>query len=228
MSNIIVISVGGSLIVPNSIDEKFLKDLKIVIDKFLNKKYKFLLISGGGRTARNYQNAARRVGKIDDENLDKIGIEATKLNGQLLKAVFADSIEQKDIIDDPSKDIEFVGDVMIAAGWRPGYSTDNCAVMLAEKIGVNKMVNLTNTDHVYDSNPKENPKAKPFDRLTWDDFIEILPKEWDPGLSAPFDPIAARRARDANMEVAIINGHKLERFEGYLNNKDLKGTIISN
>lgn len=226
MSNTIVVSVGGSLIVPDNIDENFLTELKNVVNIFLNKGYKFLLISGGGRTARNYQDAAKKIGKIDNDSLDKVGIEATKLNAQLLKAVFADNIKQKDIIDDPSKDLTFVGDIMIASGWKPGHSTDNCAVMLAEKLGIEKMVNLTNVDYVYDSNPKENPKAKSFDNMKWNEFINLLPEKWDPGLSAPFDPIAARRARDVDMEVVIINGKNLERFEKYLNNEKFKGTII--
>ena len=62
MSETIVMSVGGSLIVPGGIDTTFLKDLKQFIDfETTSKGRRFIIIAGGGRTARNYQEAAAAV-----------------------------------------------------------------------------------------------------------------------------------------------------------------------
>jgi uridylate kinase len=55
----------------------------------------------------------------------------------------------------------------------------------------------------------------------------MIPKEWDPGLSSPFDPVAAKEAEAIGLEVAIINGAKLEELSNYLDDKPFVGTIIS-
>ena len=60
-----VISVGGSLIVPEELDTDFLILFKNFIIKRIEKGDKFILIAGGGKTARKYQNAAGQVSGID-------------------------------------------------------------------------------------------------------------------------------------------------------------------
>jgi uridylate kinase len=57
--------------------------------------------------------------------------------------------------------------------------------------------------------------------------VQLIPSEWDPGLSSPFDPVAAREAEKSNLEVAVINGAKLGEFENYLDGKPFVGTTIS-
>lgn len=61
-----------------------------------------------------------------------------------------------------------------------------------------------------------------------EEFRKLMHEEWDPGLNAPFDPVAAEEAQEANMEVAII-GADLAQFEAYLSSdQPFKGTLISN
>ena len=50
---VIVISLGGSLIVPNKIDYEFLDEFKKILIKN-KKKYNFIVVCGGGSTARTY------------------------------------------------------------------------------------------------------------------------------------------------------------------------------
>ena len=50
---VIVISLGGSLIIPNQINYPFLKDFRKILENN-KKKYKFVVVCGGGKTARNY------------------------------------------------------------------------------------------------------------------------------------------------------------------------------
>jgi uridylate kinase len=88
-------------------------------------------------------------------------------------------------------------------------------------------VNLSNVDYVYESDPHKNPKAKKIEKISWAEFRKLIPKEWDPGLSSPFDPVAAKEAESLGIEVAIINGAKLAEFSNYLDDKPFVGTIIS-
>ncbi len=225
----IVMSVGGSLIVPGSIDIHFLKKLKSFIDEQTTKHgRRFIIIAGGGRTARNYQEAAAAVSDLDSEDLDWMGIHATRLNGHLLRTIFRD-IAHYEMITNPDDILDAPKDsaVIIAAGYRPGASTDLRAVQIASHVGAQKVINLSNIDYVYTDDPRKNPDAKKIENIPWADFRKIIPDKWDPGLSSPFDPIAAKEAESKNIEVAIINGDKPEELEKYLNGDEFTGTKIS-
>jgi uridylate kinase len=117
--------------------------------------------------------------------------------------------------------------ILIAAGWQPGRSTDYVATLMAKNLGAKKLVNLSNVDYVFDKDPRTHPHAEPIKEISWHDFRALMPSEWDPGLSAPFDLVAAKEAEILGLEVAIINGAKLEEFDNYLDNKSFVGTVIS-
>jgi uridylate kinase len=117
--------------------------------------------------------------------------------------------------------------VVIAAGYRPGSSTDLRAVQIAEKIGATKVINLSNIDYVYTADPRTNPSATKIETISWSNFRALIPADWDPGLSSPFDPIAAKVAERDNIEVAIINGTRLDEVVKYLEGEAFVGTKIS-
>ncbi len=227
-NEIIVMSVGGSLIVPDSIDTEFLKNLKNLVHREITQHgRRFIIIAGGGKTARNYQNAAAAVSELNPEDLDWMGIHATRLNGHLLRTIFRD-IAHPVMITNPDE----VGDVpketklIIASGYRPGASTDLRAVQIAKIRGAIKLINLSNIDYVYTDNPKTNPEAKKIEDITWSDFRKILPEKWSPGLSSPFDPVAAKTAESHEIEVAILNGKKLDELTHYLHGESFIGTRV--
>ena len=229
MSETIVMSVGGSLIVPGQIDTVFLASLKAFIDTQTTiAGRRFIIIAGGGRTARNYQDAAAAVCELSSEDLDWMGIHATRLNGHLLRTIFRDSAHRVMITNpDEILDVPKHEKVVIAAGYRPGSSTDLRAVQIAEKIGATKVINLSNIDYVYTADPRTNPDAQKIETISWPEFRALIPADWDPGLSSPFDPIAAKVAERDNIEVAIINGDNLEEVVKYLDSESFIGTKIS-
>jgi uridylate kinase len=222
----VVVSVGGSLIVPDGIDTDFLSCLKTLIIDKIQQGFSFVIIAGGGKTARRYQEAANAVTPLSRQDLDWIGIHSTRLNAQLLRNIFV-GYAHSQIIENPTADIDADDPIIIAAGWQPGCSTDYDAVLVAKNIGATRLVNLSNIDYVYDSDPKKNPDAKKIEKISWPEFRKLIPEEWDPGLSSPFDPIAAKEAEAINLEVAIINGTKLNEFSNYLDDKPFIGTVIS-
>ena len=221
----IVMSVGGSLIVPDQVDTVFLSSLSAFIRSQISVGRRFIIITGGGKTARRYQAAASEVAELTPTDIDWIGIHATRLNGHLLRTIFRD-VAHEEVIRDPAKIQGSSESVIIAAGWKPGCSTDYDAVLMAREVGAKKLINLSNIDYAYDKDPKTNEDAQPIKETDWKTFRELLPTEWDPGLSSPFDPIAAREAQALGMEVAIINGTNLEEVEKYLNGNPFTGTRI--
>lgn len=223
----VVMSVGGSLIVPDQIDIVFLTKLKKFIDQETAKGRRFIIIAGGGKTARRYQDAAAEVTNLEKEDLDWMGIHATRLNGHLLRTIFRD-IAHPEMITNPDdiQDVPKGAKVVIAAGYRPGASTDLRAVQIASLVGARKVINLSNIDYVYTADPREDKTAEKIERISWSDFRALIPSEWDPGLSSPFDPVAAKTAQEGGIEVAIINGNHESALEDYLAEKPFVGTRI--
>lgn len=223
----IVMSVGGSLIVPDQVDTAFLKKLKTFIETAIGDGRRFVIIAGGGKTARRYQEAADEVHTLDAEDLDWIGIHATRLNGHLLRAVFKE-LAYPIMIENPDEvqDVPEGNPLIIAAGYRPGCSTDLRAVQMADRVGAKKVINLSNIDYVYTADPNIDNDAEPILNTNWSDFRKLLPKDWDPGLSSPFDPVAAKEAEEKSMEVACINGDNLDELGKYLDGEEFRGTLI--
>jgi len=225
MKNVTVISLGGSLIVPDQIDSEFLKNFKKLIDELIKKGHRFVLICGGGKTARNYVQSASKVVKINNEDCDWLGIHCTRLNAHLLRTIFHKSANPK-IVTHPLERFKFTEKILIAAGWKPGFSTDYDAVILANKLKAKKIINLSNIDFAYDKDPKKFKNAKPIMNINWPDFRKILPKKWSPGLNSPFDPIASEKAEKLKLEVAILNGKNLENLKDCILGKEFIGTKI--
>lgn len=222
----VVVSVGGSLIVPDPIDINFLNQFKKIVLEKVQHGFTFSIIAGGGKTARRYQEAANAVTPLSPQDTDWIGIHATRLNAQLLRNIFV-GYAHAHVIKNPTSDVEADEPVIIAAGWKPGSSTDYDAVLMAKNLGATRLVNLSNIDYVYTADPKKNPDAKKIEKISWAEFRNIIPDHWDPGLSSPFDPVAAKEAEALGLEVAIINGTKLQEFSNYLDGKPFVGTVIS-
>lgn len=221
----IIISLGGSLIIPNDIDINFLKEFKELIISQIKLGKKFVIITGGGKVCRKYQIAAKEISTPSDDDLDWIGIASLRLNAQLLRVIFRDYTYPK-IIKDPKESIDLSKPIVVGSANEPGHSTDWDAVVIAKNVGAKKVINLSNTDYVYDSDPKINPIAKKIEKISWADYRKLIPKEWNPGLNSPFDPVASEMAEEEGMEVVIMNGKPIDNLTKYLNGEEFKGTII--
>jgi uridylate kinase len=215
----VVISLGGSVIVPDEVDTNFLKKFKGLIKKY--PKNKFVIICGGGKLARNLQKEAKKLEKTTDRDLDWLGIYATRINALSLKNVL--KVKGK-IIANPNDKIEFKENVLVGGGWKPGFSTDYDAVLIAKNINADILINMTNVDYVYDKDPKSKD-AKPIKEVKWKELRKIVGNKWEPGLNMPFDPIAAKEAEKLKMKVIVI-GNDLKNLECVLNGKEFKGTLI--
>jgi uridylate kinase len=224
-----IISVGGSLIVP---EEKpnvaFLAALRDVLAGFVQQGDRFVLVTGGGRTARVYIDAAKDVAELVNDDLDWLGIHATRLNGHLLRTIFrniAHPIVIKHPLATPLVE-SWKGNVLIAAGWKPGRSTDYVACRIAKRLGVKTVINLSNIKKVYTGDPKKDPHAQPRDEMRWKEYRKMVGNEWSPGLSAPFDPIASRFCEKNNIRVLVLGGMRMEPISEYLTSGKIDGTML--
>lgn len=222
----IIISLGGSLIVPDEIDWVFLKRFRLLMLTLIQRRHRLVVVCGGGATSRKYYFAAKRLTSISTDDLDRIGIAATRLNAELVRSVFGKRAHP-DVVVDPTKVPETRQPVICAGGWQPGRSTDFVAVQLARRFGARTVVNLTNVDYVYTRNPKKYPDAKPVPELTWSVYLRGVPKKWSPRLDSPFDPVASRFAKRESMTVKIVDGRNLVQVRRAIQGQSFRGSVIS-
>lgn len=224
----IVISVGGSLIAPSSgINTDFLIKLNIFIRNQVKKGRRFFLVSGGGKTARQYRDGGRSViGTMSNEDLDWLGIHASRLNGHLLRTIFQDTAHPRIIENYDKKLRNWKESVVIGAGWKPGWSTDYDAVILAKDYGANLIINLSNIDWIYDKDPAKYPDAKIIKKMTWTDLEKLVGTKWEPGTNAPFDPVATQLAKKLELTVIVTNGDNLHNVEKIVEGYEFTGTVI--
>lgn len=222
-----VISVGGSLIAPGEIDINFLKQFRRLILSQIKKGQRFILIVGGGKIARIYQKSARQVARLTDEDLDWLGIHATRLNAHLLRTIFRDFAFPQIITNRHKINPKIQASIIIAAGFKPGCSTDYDAVLLAKAYHASTIINLSNISWVYTKDPRKFKSAKPIKNITWQDFQKIIGTKWDPGENVPFDPVASKWAKKWGMKVIICNGKNFPNLLKILSNRASQGTIVS-
>jgi uridylate kinase len=222
----VVVSVGGSLLVPDQVDATFISTFRRLILDLVARGFSFAIVTGGGKTCRRYQAAAKEVAQVSQNDLDWIGINVNCMHAEFLRILFGSKAAPA-IVTDFSKPIPTEFPIIMVGAEAPGHSSDFDAVLMARLTGAKRIVNLSNIEYVYDSDPRKNPDAKKFEKINWTDFRKLIPSEWDPGLSSPFDPIASKLAEELGLEVAVISGTHLDAFSNYLEDKSFIGTIIS-
>jgi len=216
----IVISVGGSVLIPDKFDVKFVRKLGEILSSCKDKR--FIVICGGGKLARDLQENAKKIKGITNNELDWIGIYATRINALTLKKILG---VKTGVITNPLQKIKSNEKVVVAAGWKPGFSTDYDAVLLANNVRASFVINVTNVDYIYDKNPKL-PGAKHIKKIKWKDLRKLVGNKWKPGLNMPFDPIAAKKAMELKLAVAVM-GKDLKNLSKAICNKEFRGTLIT-
>ena len=151
-----------------------------------------MIITGGGHTARKYQSAIckdrrneQRRPRLDRNPFHKT--ERPSFCGRSFRKYAHPRINKN-----PYQKFDFREKILIGAGWKPGFSTDLDAVILAKEYGAKTLINLSNIDYVYTKDPKKFADAKKIKEISWKDFRKIVGDKWDPGLNAPFDPSLPR------------------------------------
>jgi uridylate kinase len=233
MASVQVISLGGSIIAPDKVDVAFLRSFRKAVLEHLEREAerRVILVCGGGGPAREYQGAYRAVlsdsgpGQTDAEAQDWLGIAATRLNAELVRFLFQPNCPQP-VVQDPTSVSVFSGRVLVAGGWKPGFSTDYDAVLLARRFQADTLVNLSNIAKVYSADPKTDPSARPLDRLSWEELKALVGSVWIPGINVPFDPVAAREAADARLRVVVAAGRNIENLKHILNGESFEGSVI--
>ena len=222
MKGVIVFSLGGSLIVPDKVDHEYLKKFKEFIQK-LTKKYKIIIVTGGGKTAREYMK------EISDEKIKSIiGIAITKLNAKLIAGLFNIKSEIPDTLRDVKKNIDENNLVVTGAlGFQENMTSDGNAAEIAEYLKAKIFVNLTNVNGLYERDPKKYRDSKLISYVDYRSFLEIVKKiKYEAGQHFVLDQASAEIISRSKTETAILNGKNLKNLERFFDKKEFIVTII--
>ncbi len=222
----VVISLGGSIISTNGLNLKFMNQFVETIRK-LESHCRFGIVVGGGSLARTYISALREY-HINDNILDEIGINATRMNALSLSSFLPDSNSKIPATVNDAAEFSRIYPYVVMGGTEPGHTTDTVATLLAERIGAKILINATSVDGVYTDDPKKFPNAEKLTSLSYDEAISLaLEKSIGAGPNVFMDLTALNIAKRAKIKLYVTDGKDLSEYENIILNGKSKGTLIS-
>lgn len=222
----VVISLGGSLIFQDSIDYDYLKSLKNLLLKY-SKSFKFVIVVGGGKTARTYMEPLTKEG-LSVKEVCLTGIRITRLNARFMHKFFGKNPASK--IPKSLKEVESIlkkNNIIFCGSLR--YKADNTSDGTAAEIASylkTDFINLTNVNGLYTKDPRKFKDAKFISKISFSDFYKMADFSYKPGQHFVLDQSAARIIKRYNIKTTILNGKNLKNLENFLNNKEFIGTVI--
>ena len=224
MKEKVVVSIGGSVLIPNNDDPAYIKKLAGVI-KEVSEKIQVVIVCGGGRIARYYTETGKELGGTTYQ-LDVLGIGATRLNAQLLAISLGSSTDIPTTAEDAARR-SAPDNIVIMGGTEPGHTTDAVAAMVAKEMRAGRVVNATSVEAVYSDDPRKNPDAERFSELTIDRLGDIVYKEHGAGKSSVFDPLGIKIAKEEKIDILIVDGRDLDELRNAMLGNEIKGTFVS-
>ena len=189
-----------------------------------------IIVIGAGNIWRGSENAESGIDRVPS---DYIGMMATIMNAVALQA----GLEKLDIdtrvmsaLDIPAvaepylrrraiRHLEKRRIIICAAGTgNPYFTTDSAAGLRALELECDALMKGTNTDGVYDADPKTNPDATKYDEVTFD---EVLDKNL-----RVMDMTAIAQCRDNQMPIVVFRLLEPGNVQKVIQGKDV-GTRIT-
>jgi len=219
-----VISVGGAVIAGNGVNVLWAHKLARLLDAFFEEGYRFAVVTGGGRIARQYAEAVRALGGSKTLQ-DQAGILATKMNAWVMISAI------KHAYYEPLNDIWKAASIMrnhipVLYGGMPGVTSDYNAALLAEATS-SVFLNVTNVDGIYTADPHTNPDARLIERMDHASMVSLISEidTREPGAHTPIDLAAAKILARSKVPVVVV-GPDVENIRRVLEGKRFRGTRI--
>jgi uridylate kinase len=219
----IVISIGGSVFLSKEADVNFLKNLATLFRK-KSEIFKIFIIVGGGYVARKYINIGREL-DFDEQSLDQIGIDITRINAKLLSTLLLGGDYTIPQTTDDAKNRE--NPIVVMGGTTPGHSTDMVGAELADKTNADLFVIATNVNGIFNKDPNKYQDANQIPEIHIDSLIQQYGTKWEKaGKNMVIDGPALQTIKKAGLITYVVNGKRLDQLEKALSNQPFDGTKI--
>lgn len=223
----VVVSLGGSVLVPGEDDVRYLASLVRVL-RAVSRHVRLFAVTGGGRVARYYIDTGRGLG-IPETRLDDLGIGITRMNARLLGAALKGQANRE-----PARSYAEAArlarryPIVLMAGTRPGHTTDRVSASLARAVGATRIVNATSVDGVYTADPRTHPDARLLDRIAFEELVRLAGEgHRAAGPNMVFDPVAARVLARDRIPLSVVRGRDLAALEAAIVGRPFHGTLVS-
>ncbi len=223
----VVVSLGGSVLVPGEEDARFLRDLAGLL-RAVSRHVRLFAVTGGGRVARYYIETGRELG-VPERRLDELGIGITRMNARLLGAALKGRANREPATSYAgAARLARRHAIVLMAGTRPGHTTDRVSASLARFVGAGRIVNATSVDGVYTADPRDHPDARRLDRITFEELVRLTGEGHKAaGPNVVFDPVAARILARDRIPLSVVRGRDLEALEAAILGRPFPGTLVS-
>ncbi len=228
MKKVIVLSLGGSLIIPDNINSNYLRKFRAVLLRNM-KNFKFVVVCGGGATARRYIDGLNKE-ELKEKNYLQglLGISSTRLNARFMNYFFGR--DSKGGIPHDMKEIKNllrVHNVVFCGALRYAKreTSDSTSAKLANYFDT-AFINLTNVSGLYTKDPRKFKDAKFIKKITWKDFHKKAEKlKFKPGQHFVLDQTGSEVIFKNKIPTYII-GKDVTQLENFLKGKSFVGTTI--
>jgi uridylate kinase len=220
-----VIKLGGFAF-PSRLKKPVVKDY-VKLLRGLVGEHHLVIVTGGGEIARAYIGAARELG-VSEALCDHLGILVSRLNARLLVDGLGEyAFPEIPITIGELKHYFASGKIVAMGGLTPGHSTNAVAAIAAETVGAELLINATDVDGIYSSDPRKDKSAKRLDKVTVAQLTAILSKmEIVAGAYELMDPLALRIIQRSKLRTVVVDGRKPTNVARALRNERLGTRIV--
>lgn len=188
------------------------------------------VVIGGGNLWRGKQGLEHGMDRATADYMGMLGtvmnaltvmdaLERTGVYTRVMSAIEMRAIAEPYIRRRAIRHLEKGRVVIFSAGTgNPYFSTDTAAALRATEIGAGVIIKATKVDGVYDSDPKQNPNANKFDKMTYMDFLERR--------LTVMDSTAVTLCMENNLPILVLNYWDEKALVSALAGEEV-GTLVS-
>jgi uridylate kinase len=189
------------------------------------------VVIGGGNLWRGKQGLEHGMDRATADYMGMLGtvmnaltvmdaLERTGVYTRVMSAIEMRAIAEPYIRRRAIRHLEKGRVVIFSAGTgNPYFSTDTAAALRATEIGAGVIIKATKVDGVYDSDPKKNPEANKFDKMTYIDFLNRR--------LTVMDSTAVTLCMENNLPILVLNYWDKKALISALDGEEV-GTLVSN
>ncbi len=191
------------------------------------------VVVGGGNIVRGARLAEK--GRIAQSTADYMGMLGTVINGlalrealegqgipsRLLTALQITAVAEPFIRGRAMRHMEKGRVIVLAAGTgNPFFTTDTCASLRAIELNASVLLKATKVDGIYTADPKKDPTAKRYERLT---FSEAIEKQL-----GVMDLTALTMCMEHELPVVVFDFRRKGNIQRVLEGDSSVGTVVTN